>query len=60
MMLRIIIKLEITCTGASVKSLAFLPKDSKEELLKISGKNSSNFLCFKSYFLDNFKVYRCF
>lgn len=46
----------MTSIGVSVKSLDFLLKDSKEELLKVSVKNSSNFLCFKSYFLHNFKV----
>lgn len=55
--LHITIKLEMTSIGVSVKSLDFLLKDSKEELLKISVKNSSNFLCFKSHFLHNFEVY---
>lgn len=40
--LHTIIKLEITFIGAPVKSLDFLLKDSKEELVKISGKHSSN------------------
>lgn len=46
----------MACTGASAKSLDYLLKDSNKELLKISGKNSSNFVCFKSFFLHNFKV----
>lgn len=47
-------KVEITSTVATIKSLGFPLNSSDEELLKISGNFSSNFLYFKLYFLNDF------